>query len=417
MAEIHTLLNLLLALALGLLIGAERGWERRTAEEGTRLAGIRTFGLIGLLGALWALLANELGEVLLGFAFVAFTGLLIISHSRQVRADRDYGITTLVAALLTFVIGALAMRGQQAAAASAAVVTAFLLSLKPLLHAWIRRIEEPELLATLKLLLISVVLLPVLPNRGYGPWSALNPYELWWLVVLIAGISFFGYIAMRIFGAGKGTLLTGFLGGITSSTATTLHFSRLQGKGLPPPMLAAGILIASATMFPRMLLEIVILNRSLAAPMLVPLLVMLAVALVGVFWLWRLAARKRDKPIETPLSNPFQLLPALKFALLLALVMLATEALHAWLGQRGLYIAAGISGVADVDAITLTIARMPGIEANSQAAVGAMTLAAVVNTLFKGVLAAVIGGAVLAKYVLPPMLAVGLAGGMTILLL
>ncbi|HSH28879.1 MAG TPA: MgtC/SapB family protein, partial [Thiohalobacter sp.] len=116
MAEIHTLLNLLLALALGLLIGAERGWERRTAEEGTRLAGIRTFGLIGLLGGLWALLANELGEVLLGFAFVAFTGLLIISHSRQVRADRDYGITTLVAALLTFVIGALAMRGQQAAA-------------------------------------------------------------------------------------------------------------------------------------------------------------------------------------------------------------------------------------------------------------------------------------------------------------
>ena len=416
MAGMSTLLNLLLALALGLLIGAERGWERRGDEEGTRLAGIRTFGLIGLLGALWAMLAAELGEVLLGLAFIAFTGLLVISHFRQVRADRDYGITTLVAALLTFVIGALAMRGEQVAAASAAVVTAFLLSLKPVLHAWIRRIEERELLATLKLLLISVVLLPLLPNQGYGPWSALNPYELWWLVVLIAAISFFGYIAMRLFGAGKGTLLTGLFGGVTSSTATTLHFSRLHDKGLPPAMLAAGILVASATMFPRMLLEIVILNRALVTPMLAPLLVMLAVALIGVIWLWRLASRKKDRNVEAPLSNPFQLLPALKFALLLALVMLATEALYAWLGQGGLYIAAGISGVADVDAITLTIARMPGIEDKMEVAVGALTLAAIINTLFKGVLAAVIGGAALAKYVLPPMLAVGLAGALVILL-
>lgn len=411
-----TFVNLLLALALGLLIGAERGWERRSAEEeGMRLAGIRTFGLIGLLGALWAMLAAELGELLLGLAFIAFTGLLIVSHVRQVRADRDYGITTLVAALLTFVIGALAMQGEQAVAASAAVVTAFLLSLKPVLHDWIRRIEERELLATLKLLLISVVLLPVLPNRGYGPWSALNPYELWWLVVLIAAISFFGYIAMRLFGAGKGTLITGLLGGITSSTATTLHFSRLLNQGMQPAMLAAGILIASATMFPRMLLEIAILNRALVAPMLMPLLVMLAVALVGVIWLWRLATRKQDKKIEAPLSNPFQLLPALKFGLLLALVMLATEALHAWLGERGLYFAAGISGVADVDAITLTIARMPGIENSQEAARGALTLAAIVNTLFKGLLAAVIGGTALAKYVLPPMLAVAAAGALVIL--
>ena len=412
-----TFVNLMLALALGLLIGAERGWKRRSAdEEGMRLAGIRTFGLIGLLGALWAMLAAELGELLLGLAFIAFTGLLIVSHVRQVQADRDYGITTLVAALLTFAIGALAMQGEQAVAASAAVVTAFLLSLKPVLHAWIRNIEERELLATLKLLLISVVLLPVLPNQGYGPWSALNPYELWWLVVLIAGISFFGYIAMRLFGAGKGVLITGLLGGTTSSTATTLHFSRLRGQGMPPAMLAAGILIASATMFPRMLLELVILNRELVLPMLAPLLVMLAVALLGVIWLWRLAAR-RDKPVEAALHNPFQLLPALKFALLLAAVMLATEALYAWLGQRGLYLAAGVSGVADVDAITLTIARMPGIEDRIDTAVGALTLAAIINTLFKGVLAAVIGGAALARYVLPPMLTVALAGALVVLLL
>lgn len=412
-----TLLNLLLALALGLLVGLERGWEERGTEEGKRLAGIRTFGLIGLLGGLWALLATELGVILLGFAFLGFTALVIVSHIKQVQADRDYGITTVVAALITFATGALALLGEQTVAASAAVITAFLLSLKPTLHAWIRRIEANELYATLKLLLISVVLLPVLPNQTYGPWNAFNPYEFWWMVVLIASISFFGYVAIRLFGTDKGTLLTGFFGGITSSTATTLHFSRLINNRLSPALLAAGILIASATMFPRMLLEIVILNHQLVLPLLWPLLLMLIVALIGVAWLWS-HARRRDRSVdEAPLANPFQLVPALKFGLLLAGVIFATNGLHAWFGETGLYVAAGISGIADVDAITLSIARMTSDPAAFEVAGNALTLAAVVNTLFKGVLATVIGGRALGRYVLPPMAAVGLTGALAIYLL
>ena len=178
----QTLIDLGLALALGLLVGVERGWQERGAAEGSRIAGIRTFGLIGLLGGLWQLLAGGAGDVLLGLAFLAFALLMVIAHAAEARVSNDYGVTTLVATLITFVLGALSVRGQQGVAASGAVVTAVILSLKPMLHHWLERIEPNELAAALKLLLISVVILPVLPDQGFGPWQALNPYELWWLV-------------------------------------------------------------------------------------------------------------------------------------------------------------------------------------------------------------------------------------------
>jgi len=221
------LVDLGIALAIGLLIGTERGWERRTAQEGSRIAGIRTFGLLGLLGGLWALLAAAMGELLLGGAFLALTAVLITAYLRDRRADRDLGITTLVAALLTFALGAFAVRGQTHIAVTGAVASVILLSLKPVLHSWLRKLEPEAFYAALKLLLISVVLLPVLPNQGYGPWSAFNPYQVWWLVVLIASLSFAGYLAMKLVGTERGIMLTGLFGGVVSSTATTLTFSRL----------------------------------------------------------------------------------------------------------------------------------------------------------------------------------------------
>ena len=179
---VDTILSLGLALALGLLIGLERGWKERTAAEGSRIAGIRTFGLIGLLGGLWEILARGVSEILLGFAFLAFALLMVISHVAEARESKDYGITTLIAALITFVLGALSVRGHHTVAGASAVVTTIFLSLKPLLHSWLQNIEANELTAALKLLLLSAVILPVLPNQGYGPWQALNPYELWWPV-------------------------------------------------------------------------------------------------------------------------------------------------------------------------------------------------------------------------------------------
>jgi uncharacterized membrane protein (DUF4010 family) len=386
----ETLLNLGLALALGLLVGVERGWQEREAAEGSRIAGIRTFGLIGLLGGLWQLLAGGAGDVLLGLAFLAFALLMVIAHAAEARVSNDYGVTTLVATLITFVLGALSVRGQHGVAASGAVVTAVILSLKPILHHWLERIEPNELAAALKLLLISVVILPVLPDQGFGPWQALNPYELWWLVVLIASLSFAAYCAIKIAGAERGILLTGFLGGVVSSTGVSVHLARLASEGVEQKILAAGILVASATMFVRMLFLTALLNPALSQSLSLPLAAM-------ALWLFGAAAvnaRPSEQTVIDPLKlrNPVELGQALQFGLLLAAIVMAAKAAQAWFGDTGIFLLAVISGVADVDAITVTLSRWAGSDASIRSASMAVLAAAMVNTGTKAVLTAVIGG-------------------------
>lgn len=188
----HDFLTLGIALAIGLLIGMERGWKSRGLEEGQRIAGIRTFGLIGLAGGTSALLARELGWPVVAAGLISTAGLMIVAYGLKRQEGEDMGITTNVAAVLAFLLGALAVEGDHSLAAAAAVVTALLLGFKPVLHHWLQRLQPEELYATLKLLLISVVLLPILPDRGFGPWEALNPYRIWLMVVMITGISFAG---------------------------------------------------------------------------------------------------------------------------------------------------------------------------------------------------------------------------------
>jgi len=402
-----TLLNLGLALALGLLVGIERGWQERDAAEGNRVAGIRTFGLVGLLGGLSQLLAGTAGDVLLGLVFLAFALLMAVAHAIEARVTKDYGVTTLVATLITFILGALSVRGQHSVAASGAVVTAVILSLKPLLHHWLERIEPKELAAALKLLLISVVILPVLPDEGFGPWQALNPYELWWLVVLIATLSFAAYCAIKIAGAGRGILLTGFLGGLVSSTAVTIHLSRLASKGVEQKILAAGILVASATMFLRILFVTALLNPALSQSLSLP---MAAMALCF-FGAAAVNARKRGQiaPDAFKMHNPVELRQALQFALLLAVILLATKAVQAWLGEAGIFLLAIISGVGDVDAITISLSRWAANDAAIRSATIAVLAAAMVNTVTKAVLTAVLGG-----YRIGVRVAGAMAGGLLI---
>lgn len=386
-----TLFGLGLALTLGLLVGVERGWQERAAAEGSRIAGIRTFGLIGLLGGLWELLARGVGEILLGVAFLAFVLLMVISHVAEARESKDYGVTTLIAALITFVLGALSVRGHHVIAATGAVVTTILLSLKPLLHSWLQRIEAVELAAALKLLLVSVVILPVLPNQGYGPWQALNPYEIWWLVVLMATISFAAYCAVRVAGTEKGILLTGFLGGLVSSTAVSIHLARLAHKLEQQRILAAGVLVASATMFIRVLLVVAIVNPRLFRPLSLPLVFMALVifTVAAVFYI-----RKSERTAIGPLKlrNPVELGQAVQFGVMLAVVLLLTHVVQAWLGEAGLYLLAAISGVADVDAITISFARMAESDLSVRVASMGVVIATAVNTIAKGVLVTVFGG-------------------------
>jgi len=378
--------RLAVALALGLLIGIERGWHERTTAEGHRVAGVRTFGLISLLGAIWALMAEELGEVILALAFLAFAGLVIAAHILDARSDRDYGITTAVAALLTFALGAIAARGHLSIAAATAVIAATLLGLKPVLHHWLEQLEQRELYAIFKMLLISVVLLPVLPDKGYGPWEALNPYAIWWLVVLIAGISFVGYFAIRIAGSRRGIVITGLFGGLASSTAATLSFARLGRQNLgAQSLLAAGVILAAGTMFPRILLEVSVVNRGLLPSLSAPLLGMMVASYLVLPLL--LASSEREGPVRAvAISNPFEILPALKFGLLLVAVMLAAKGFQQWFGDAGLFAVAAISGITDVDAITLSVARLARSELDGTVAVQAIVVAACVNTLVKGLI-------------------------------
>lgn len=405
-----------IALALGLLIGVERGWSSREEAEGNRLAGLRTFGLVGLLGGLWGLLAHETGPILLGFGFVALAAVVLLAHLQTVRRDQDLGVTTAVAALVTFSLGGLTTLGMAVPAAASAVIVTILLGLKPVLHDWLRRLSQDELAAVLKLALISVVILPILPNRGFGPWNALNPYAIWWMVVLIAGISFVGYFAVRIAGPRRGLPLTGLLGGLASSTATTLSFSRM-GRHRPGlhTLLAAGITLSAATMFPRMLLEVAVVRPALL-PVLTPTLAVMTVLAYGGAWLvWQRSRRDGDTGDGVALKNPFELGPALQFGALLAGVLLLAEGARAWLGDAGIYLLAAASGLSDVDAITLSLARMSGQGLEAEVAARGIILAGVVNTAVKAALVAVVagwrlGGRVAALFAAPA------AGGALILL-
>lgn len=399
------------ALAIGLLIGVERGWQERKAEEGERIAGVRTFGLIGLLGGILALLAQQFGGALLGLAFVGLAGALAAVYViNQRQGDEDVGITSQVATLLTFALGALAATGELALAAAFAVVTALLLNYKPLLHRWVGALEARELHAGIQLLLISVVLLPVLPDRGYGPWQALNSYAIWWMVVLIATISFAGYFAVKIAGTRRGTIFTGLFGGLASSTAVTLHFSRLARAGaVPAPVLATGILLACGTMFPRMLLVASVLNPGMFRLLVVPAAVMALLVYGTALVHWRVAAQHETEAVS-PLRNPLELKAALGFGLLLALIMLLGQALRRGFGDAGVLALAAASGVTDVDAITLSLARMSQDDLAGPVAATGIVIAAAVNSLAKGGMATFIGGRNIAPRVGLPLLACALGG-------
>lgn len=388
-------LALAYALAVGLIIGLERGWSQRDKSEGQRFAGLRTFAITSLLGGLLPLLTHVLPEtfvlVLWVAVFFSITALVVVAHLLEARQTSDFGITTELALLLTFLLGSLCAIGLVEIAVPAAVIAAFLLSLKPLLHGWLERLQQRELFAILQMLLISVVLLPLLPNEGIGPGNVINPYLVGWMVVLITGISFVGYFAIKVLGSHRGILLTGLLGGLASSTAVTLSLSRIgkvQQQG--HKLLVAAILLAAGTMFPRMLLEVAVLNQELLRSLFWPLTAMMLVTYVGVFYLIR-RARQGAKAVHIGIDNPFDIVTALKFAALLVVILILAHYAHEYFDALGIYAVAAISGLTDVDAITLSLAKMSGNGLSDTVAVPAILLAASVNTAVKVGLVATLG--------------------------
>lgn len=403
--------HLSVALAIGLLIGIERGWKERKAEEGTRIAGVRTYGLIGLLGGASALLTEHLGPLTTGLVFIGLAGALTTVYVANLSRDDDVGITSLIAGLLTFILGALAAADEAALASACAVVTTLLLSYKPLLHRWVGALEGKELAAGLKLLLISIVLLPILPDKNYGPWQALNPYEIWWMVVLIAAISFIGYFAIKIGGARRGVIFTGLFGGMASSTALTLHFSRMtRNDNAMAPILSTGILLACGTMLPRMILVASVINPDLFRTILIPAVVMALLVYLPALFYWRAQSFQKTST-SSPLENPLELKVALSFGVLLTIVLLLGKALQKWFGEAGVIALAAASGVADVDAITLSLARMSLNDLTLPITVTGIVIAAAANNLVKAGMATAIGGRHIGLHVGLP-LASSAAGGL-----
>ncbi|APE31389.1 hypothetical protein BOX17_10780 [Halomonas aestuarii] len=410
-------LRLGVALLLGALIGIERGWVAREQESGERIAGIRTHALVGLLGGIAALLSGTVSEWAFPLIFLSLAGTSLVAWRARLTRHHDYSITGLVGLLLTFCFGAVAVAIDLALATAGAVITAVILDNKHEIHGLLNKLQAHELDAGLKLLLISVVMLPLLPDRGVGPGEVLNPYEIWWMVVLIAAISFVGYFAMRVGGAEKGILFTGLFAGLSSSTALTLHFARLSRQSREvEAMLAPGILLACGTMFPRILIYAAVISPGLLPRLLLPITVMGLMLYLPAMLLWyrHRHTLRVDRP--TPVQNPLELSTALLFGGLLGLIMLLGEWLRDWLGEAGIYLLAATSGMADVDAITLSLTRMSLERITPSTAVLGIVIAAAVNNLVKSGLATAFGSRRLGKQVALPMVA-SLAAGLALALL
>lgn len=403
-----TFAALAISLAVGLLIGLERGWEQRDEDEGQRVAGLRTFMLIGLLGGVTALLAVRFGAIILAFGILGIAVISSTAYFVTTKSSQQYGITSQGAFLATYALGAAAASGYPEAAAAAAVVVAVVLGLKEEMHNWLRRLDRKELIAALQLMMLSIVVLPMLPNRSFGPLDAVNPFRIWWFVVLIAGISFIGHFAIRIIGPGRGVLLTGVLGGLASSTALTLNFARF-GRERPAahPLLAIGIMLATGTVFLRVTAYVNALNSALGLRLLVPLLSLALLSYVVALLAW-LSERGTLVPPTLQPSKPFKLRVVLQFGLILALVTVLSEAAQKLFGETGIYSLAIITGLSGVDAITLSLIYMAGESLSTEIAAKAVLMAAASNSVMKAVLVALLCGGSLARRI--ALYAAGLLG-------
>jgi uncharacterized membrane protein (DUF4010 family) len=389
--------RLSVALAIGLLIGLERGWQARGEAEGERTAGLRTHALSALLGAIWGVVARQFGgegSIALGLAFVVFSAAIIIFRYREISRDATYGATTVVAAMLAFTLGAFAVLGDIEVAAAVGVTVTGLLALKAFLHAWVRRLTWPELRSGIVLLAMAFILPPLLPNRTIDPWQAINPFEIWLFTIIIAAISFLGYVAIKALGDKGGVAIAGLVGGLTSSTAVTVTMSHLAREHPQQArLLAAGALFSNAMMMLRVLVIVALIDFALFSPLLAPLgLAGLVLASAGIVLMLRVASQTNGSQ-GLNLKNPLDLVTVLKFGALLTVIMALAKIATGFAGDAALYGLAAISGVGDVDAITLSTARLAREGLAPETAATAIAIAAAVNTVSKSILGWFAGGA------------------------
>jgi uncharacterized membrane protein (DUF4010 family) len=379
------------ALGIGLLVGLERGWKAREAEPGSRTAGIRTFALSGLLGGVIGALALATGGgvgggLVLGLGFAAYAAVFSLFCLEENRRDKNYSATTAIAGLVTFALGAYALAGDMLVAAAAAVATTGLLAIKEDLHEWVERITWSELRSGLVLLAMTLIALPVVPDDPIGPFGGVNPREVWIIAIVLAGVSFLGYLAVRVLGASHGVLLASAAGGLVSSTAVTAANARRAAAGEgSPPLLAAGVAIANAISYARVIAIAGALQPSLL-PVLAPALAAAAIVAGGygvikAYWLDDGGGQEAVK-----FHNPFGFWSVVGFALLLSAIILLGRAVGDTFGAAGAIIGSAAIGLADVDAVTVSMAQLASQSLGTANAAVAILAAVTANSASKLVL-------------------------------
>lgn len=386
----EALSRLTVALAIGLLVGLERGWQTRDAEDNRRAAGFRTFALSGLLGGVTGLIALKTSAAVIGWVFLGYMGAFAAFHWLEARSEGRASVTSVVAGMLTFLLGTMAVVGDLQLAIACAVGMTVLLALREPLHRWINSLSWQEIRAVLTLLAMSFLLLPLLPNRPIDPWNAINPHRIWLLAIMIATISFAGYVAVKALGNRLGVFMAAGAGGLASSTATTLALARLAREHPSSSgLLSAGILVASGVMMLRTGAIALALNGALFSPLIPALLTAAAVLGIGAAVLWFRSVQQETPDLQ--IANPLEIGTAIKLAALLAAVMLAAELVRRIFGGIGVLVVAALSGVADVDAVTISMARMAGGDVDPNTAAYAIMIAIAVNTVSKTIVAGSVG--------------------------
>lgn len=402
--------KLAIAAGLGLLVGMQR--EHVESE----LAGIRTFTLITIFGALSGLMLPETGPAIVAAGVLAVAAMLIVGNLAKIqRGESDPGLTTEIAALVMYALGVYLMVGPVEVGVVLGGAVAVLLQFKQPMHSLVAKVGSDDIKAIMQLVLIALVILPVLPDQAYGPYEVLNPREIWTMVVLIVGIGLVGYIAYKLLGQQAGAVLAGMLGGLISSTATTVGYSRQTRDNAESASTAAlVIMIASTVAFARVIFEIAVVARGAIGQLGPPLGAMLGwMALISFVWFW---FARRDRSELPQHGNPAQLKTALVFGALYAVMIFAVAAVQHYLGDRWLYLVAIVSGLTDVDAITLSTSRLVADE-RLLASVGwrLVLVASLSNLVFKAGAAALLGHRRL-TWQLGLLFGLGIAGGILLLL-
>lgn len=392
---IDALPQFLTSLAIGLLIGLER--ERNPSAK----AGLRTFALVSLFGTLVALLADKSATPwLIAIGLLAIAGMIVSAYINTPTENNDPGTTTVAALLICYALGVLVWFGMSKLAVMIAIATTTLLYFKPELQGMSQRLSRRDLVSILQFSVLSFVILPILPDRSFGPYDAFNPHNAWMMVVLISGLSLAGYVALHWTGHRYGAPLLGVFGGLASSTATTMVYAKHSKTGEGMLRLSAVvILIASQVVLIRLAVVSALVSPAVIGLLLPSLALGLVFGLCVTLWSWNRLRTAADLPLPQT-SNPTEIHAALGFGVLYAVVLLCSAWLTDIAGSSGLYIVAMVSGLTDVDAITLSSLRLFSLnQLNGDQAVSAIAIAFIANMAFKFGMLFFIGGKALAKHV------------------